>query len=321
MKSQYIRKMRWTFGYLIFAIFFATIGYCQEPVKLSVCQLKNNPAAHNHQLVEVTAFVSHGFEDFTLFDPTCSSWPLVWLEYGGKVSSGTMYCCGVTPARSRLRELVVEKIHIPLVRDESFEQFDRLVQRSPNSVVHATVVGRFFSGRQIHYPKAVYWGGYGHMGCCTLLAIHQVISTDPQDRDDLDYGGSPDQPYIRKVGCGFQMLTPPQAFNDLIAAQRTAELGGRDWVFDDPKHVALDALAHLLQIDEASITGLKQTDKAQGRLAYEWRPGQKGVSYMVVVSRPYWLTFYSKDPKQTAWIVFAAYKSSCGEGNAVKRIR
>ena len=46
-----------------------------ERSKVSVCELKRDPLAFNHKLVEVTGFISHGFEDFTLFDPECSEWP------------------------------------------------------------------------------------------------------------------------------------------------------------------------------------------------------------------------------------------------------
>jgi hypothetical protein len=59
------------------------VAFSQE--QPTVCQLKN-PPAFNHKLVEVTAFVSHAFEDFTLLDPTCSSWPGVWLSMGEKQS-------------------------------------------------------------------------------------------------------------------------------------------------------------------------------------------------------------------------------------------
>src|SRR5215470_4042442 len=76
-----------------------------QPAKTTVCQLKNDPAAYNHKLVEVTGFVSHDFEDFTVFDPSCPSWPAIWLEYGGKAKSGTMYCCGITADRHRPKEL------------------------------------------------------------------------------------------------------------------------------------------------------------------------------------------------------------------------
>jgi hypothetical protein len=51
----------------------------------------------------------------------------------------------------------------------------------------------------------------------------------------------------------------------------------------------------------------------QGRIVYEWK--QKKASYMAVVSRPYWVSFYSKDPDRVAWIAIAAYESSCGEGD------
>jgi len=79
----------------------------EQPATVTICQLKSAPAAYNHKLVEVTGFVSHAFEDFTVFDPTCPSWPGVWLEYGGKAKSGTMYCCGVTADRHRPKELKV----------------------------------------------------------------------------------------------------------------------------------------------------------------------------------------------------------------------
>jgi hypothetical protein len=276
--------------------------------------------------VEVTGFISHDFEDFTLYDPTCPSWLGIWLEYGGKSNSGTIYCCGGTGNRERPRELVVENIRIPLTDDQQFREFDKLIQppfRSDRhgSIVHATLMGRFFSGKLIHYPKLTAWGGYGHMGCCSLLAIQEVKSVDPQDRDDLDYGASPDQPDIDKTGCGYRDLTPIDPTVDLIRAQQQADVGGRDWAFDDPLHVATDALAQFAHVDASSITGLKEKRRAQGLLVYEWRPNEKADPYMVVVSRPYWLSFYARDAKRVAWVVAAAYLSSCDKNNSVTRIK
>ena len=60
--------------------------------------------------------------------------------------------------------------------------------------------------------------------------------------------------------------------------------------------------------------------EAQGRFVYEWKPKGKNASYMVVVSRPYWLSFFSSDPKKVSWIAIAAYESSCGKGDSVTRI-
>lgn len=297
----------------------------EQPATVTICQLKSDPAAYNHKLVEVTGFVSHAFEDFTVFDPTCASWPGVWLEYGGKAKSGTMYCCGVTADRHRPKELKVEDISIPLIDNDQFREFDKLIQppfRSGvhGSIVHATLVGRFFSGRLIKYPKATFWGGYGHMGCCTLLAIQEVKSVDAQNRDDLDYGAASDQPEIGKVGCGYRDLIPIDPTVDLIKAQREADAGQRDWVFNDPQRVASEAIARFANVEGSSVA-LKETRKAQGRHVYEWKPTDKRETYLVVVSRPYLLAFYAHDPKRVAWVVAAAYVSSCEKNNSVTRLR
>ncbi len=297
----------------------------ESPAAVTICQLKSDPAAYNHKLVEVTGFVSHAFEDFTVFDPTCPSYPGVWLEYGGKAKSGTMYCCGVTADRHRPKELKIEHISIPLVDNDQFREFDKLIQppfRSGvhGSIVHATLVGRFFSGRLIKYPKATFWGGYGHMGCCTLLAIQEVKSFDAQNRDDLDYGAASDQPEIGKVGCGYRDLVPIDPTVDLIKAQREADAGQRDWVFDDPQRVASDAIARFANVEGTSVA-LKETRKAQGRHVYEWKPAERRETYMVVVSRPYLLAFYAHDPKRVAWVVAAAYVSSCEKNNSVTRLK
>lgn len=321
-----MRGNRFTIAVVTFVFALLRFGMCEEPESVTVCQLKNDPAAYNHKLVEVTAFVSHDFEDFTLFDPECASWPRVWLEYGGKAKSGTMYCCGVTADRHRPKELTVENIAIPLNDDRRFREFDRLIQppfRSDRygSIVHATVVGRFFSGKQIRVLKTTHWGGYGHMGCCSLLAIQKIQSVNPQDRYDLDYGASADQPDIEKTGCGYRDLTPIDPTNDLIKAQREADLGLKNGAFDDPRHVATDVLKRFAHIEQQSISGLRQTRKAQGRAVYVWSPKGNAETYMVVVSRPYWLSFYAHDPTHVAWMVAAAYLSSCGGNSSVTRIK
>lgn len=297
----------------------------EQPALVTICQLESDPAAYNHKLVEVTGFVSHAFEDFTVFDPICPSRLGVWLEYGGKGKSGTMYCCGVTADKHRANELKVEGISIPLIDNDQFREFDKVIQppfRSGvhGSIVHATLVGRFFSGRLIKYPKATFWGGYGHMGCCALLVIQEVKSFDAQNRDDLDYGAAPDQPDIGKAGCGYRHLVPIDSTFDLIKTQREADGGQRDWVFDDPQRVASEAIARFASVEGSSIV-LKETRKAQGRHVYEWKSADKRETYMVVVSRPYLLAFYAHDAKRVAWIVAAAYVSSCEKSNSVTRLK
>ena len=286
-----------------------SLAFSEEPEKVSVCELKTDPAAFDHKLVQATSFLSHGFEDFTLLDPSCGSWPDIWLEYGGKAASGTMNCCGVTNARTRPNQVQVENVSIPLVEDENFHKLDSLLQvPGAYAIAHATVVGRFFSGKQISYPKAKHWGGYGHMGCCSLFVIQQVLAVDPHDRDDLDYESYVDQPDVDKLKCGgYQDLMAMLPYHDMLAAQGNAESGEAGWAFDDPQRVAVSGLAKLLKLDERSVTGVKERRKSQGKTIYEWHPSGK-TRYMVVVTRPYWLSFYSHDPGKVAWVMAAAYE-------------
>jgi hypothetical protein len=316
---ELIRARQFCLPLLIFSI--SSSGKCEDPAKVTACQLKADPPAYSHKLVEVTGFFTHGFEDSTFFDPTCASWPEIWLEYGGNASTGTVYCCGPTNERTRPEPITVDNVQIPLISDEHFQKFDALLHRPRDAVVHAIVVGRFFAGRMEKTQKGTFWGGYGHFGCCSLLVIQQVLSVDPQDRKDLDYGSSSDQPDLNRPGCGYENLTPLPAFDDLMKAQRKAELGDHSWAFDDPQRVAIDSLSRFEGLEENAIKSVKTTLKRQGRIVYEWYPPGKKVNYIVVVGRPYWLSFYSKDAHQVAWVVEAAYKSTCGKENTVTRIK
>jgi hypothetical protein len=281
----------------------------QESEKVTPCQLEADPPKYNHKVVEVTAFVSHGFEDFTLVDPTCGQWLRVWVEYGGTQASGTIYCCGPTDARTRPQPLKIEGIPIPLDDDELFKKFDGLVHDRPDSLVHATVVGTFFSGKIIKLPKATFWGGYGHLGCCSLLTIQKVLAADLHDRTDVDYGTAPESPDMERVGCGYRDMLDLMPYADSLRRQQLAEEG----TFSDPKHVALNTLAKALNLDANSIELIPRTSAFQGRAIYDWKPEGNSHHYMVVVSRPYWLSFYSKNPANVAWVPIAAYDAWCGD--------
>jgi hypothetical protein len=135
------------------------------------------------------------------------------------------------------------------------------------------------------------------MGCCSLLAIQQVISVDPHDREDLDYRSSSDQPNLEKVGCGFQDLVPAWPYLDWLKAQQIAALQVSEFAFDNPRQVAIDALIQLAKLDEGSVTKLKDKQYSQGRIIYELRKYEGKATYMIVLSKPYLLSFYAKNPK------------------------
>jgi hypothetical protein len=271
--------------------------------------LENDPAAYNHHLVEVTAFVSHDFEDFSLFEPSCQSRFHIWLEYGGTADSNTMYCCpGRSPSNSRPTPLVIENIPVPLVDNEKFRALEQVIQppfRSGKhgSIAHAIIVGRFFAGQKDRF-RGDRWSGYGHMGCCSLLAIQEVLSVDPQNRDDLDYGASADQPDIGSK-CGYRDLMALDPFKETIEAQRRADSGQQSWAFEDSERVASDELTALLKLPPDSIKMMKTLRTGQGRIVYQWNLASKRARYVVVVSRPYWLSFYSQDANKVAWVVIA----------------
>jgi hypothetical protein len=286
----------------------------QDPDQLqevTVCQLTQDPGKYNHALVKVSGFFSHGFEDSALFDPTCESRFRLWFEYGGTNVTGTMYCCGLTAARQRPQQISVENIPIPLLVDDNFKTLDNLLHTPADSIVHATAIGRFFSGQKTTVPGGSdHWMGYGHMGCCSLLMVQQVVETDAHNRSDLDYRASPDQPDLSKSGCGYRDLMELEPFEMHLEMQRQAEQGSRSWAFDDPRRVATDVLATLTKRPLESINNLTIKRQMQSRILFEWRPKREKKVYMVVLSRPYQLSFYAKS-NLVAWVPLAAYESSC----------
>lgn len=156
------------------------------PVKATLCEISASPAAFNHHLVEVHGIATHGFEDSGVYDPACSHpRPAIWMEFGGTQSTNTMYCCGFTPKPTRPRPLVIDGIGPPLVNDALFQEFIRRLHTtgSPQatSTVGATLRGIVFV-RHIQWRNGAppVWGGYGHMGCCILLVVTQVVALDPE---------------------------------------------------------------------------------------------------------------------------------------------
>ena len=298
-------------GLIVFLVALSSLAFSEEPEKVSACRLKSDPAAFDHKLVQLTSFLSHGFEDFTLQDPTCNMWLDIWVEYGGKAASGTVYCCGGAGERSRPKELVVEKIPIPLVEDNNFRTLDDLLRTSRGyTMAHASLIGRFFAGKEMSYEKGKYWGGYGHMGCCSLFVVQQVLSVDPHDRNDLDYESYVDLLELNKPECAtYQDLTPIENYDALLAAQKHAEDQGPGWAFEDPRRVATSGLAKILKVDEESIAPVAEIRTSQGKVIYEWHSKSK-TTYLAVVTRPYWLSFYSKDHNRVAWVLASARR--CG---------
>jgi hypothetical protein len=163
--------------------------HSEEPQQVSLCDIKAHPENFLHKLVEFTATATHGFEDSMVEDSHCS-WPDhgpgVWMEYGGKRSTATMYCCGVSPKPDRPDTLVVDGISLDLINDDVFREFDKRLhpkhsKQGSSDTVRARMRGRIFGryegiGGTTQNPR---WRGYGHMGCCMLFVVTQVVSVEP----------------------------------------------------------------------------------------------------------------------------------------------
>jgi len=286
------------------------------PREVTYCELAKDPAAYDKAEVRLTAFVTHGFEDFTITQPDCATPPAkfsLWVEYGGKTESNTVYCCpGEAGGATRQEPLTVDGIQVPLTSDGVFQQFTDLLKKEPDTTVRVTAVGRFFAGRKQNYGGGPpFWGGYGHLGCCSLFVIERVEQFAPHTRGDLDY--TSEAGWYENEGCKDKSLKylnhVSLSFSDgteeVIADQKLADDGTRAWAFSDPERVATDSLRPFFKGQTPVLRNVKKTPARQ---VFRWRNGKTSV--VVVVIRPYWLSFYAKSDS-IAWVSTTIKEADC----------
>jgi hypothetical protein len=148
------------------------------------CDLVRDPVKFAKQVVRVRATISIAFEDFTLETPGCGDAKAdhpIWLMYGGDEPTPVPSTWNDV-SRPAGRVIKVEGIPIPLTRDASLDLFRTRLAAQRTTFngaacgdecrlyrVTATLTGVFFAR-----PEEGLMRGYGHMGCCHLLAIKQV---------------------------------------------------------------------------------------------------------------------------------------------------
>ncbi len=285
-----------------------------EPHDVTYCELSRNPATYNRQLIRLTAFVTHGFEDFGFADPSCHTQGFsVWVMYGGKALSNTMYCCpGEAASKTRPEPLSIEGLQIPLADDVIFKRFTDLLAHEEDTTVRLTAIGRFFSGEKQTVKDQTSWRGFGHLGCCSLFVIQRVESFEPHTRSDLDYTseagwyeseGCKDASvqYKRHVSLQYSDGEVEQA----IAEQQKADNDEAAWAFSDPQRVALGSLKPYYP-DQVPV--LRRVKKTPTRYVFRWNKGKDRV--VVVVTRPYWLSFYAKS-RSVVWVSTMIKEAGC----------
>lgn len=292
---------------------FAQSDSAPNPLPEKYCEISRDPAAYNHRLVRLTGFVTHGFEDFQMVEPTCPTQDFhIWLMYGGKAESNTPYCCpGESSRDTRSNVLTVEGIQVPLVNDHEFQQFTELLRKESDTTVRATVVGRFFSGEKVSDNTSTHWRGFGHMGCCSLLVLEQVESFEPHTRGDVDY--TAEAGWYEDEGCKWggerdrrhvSVSNWNGAAQQAIAEQESAD-AGRTWVFSDPKRVALESLELFYP---GQTPALRTVKSSPSRYVFQWRNNKKSV--VLVVTRPYWLSFFAASDS-VAWVNTMTKEAEC----------
>lgn len=185
---------------------FPLYGRAQDnkPTETTVCELRKNAGAWDQKSVLVKAYVTHGFEESSLVDPACGGFEDgsdIWMEYGGRVGSGTMYFGPVSP-RNRTQDLVVQGVTTRLVEDSAFSSLDSILQSGAHShgivVFAATVQGRFFAGKED--KKSSTFRGFGHFGCCSLFVLEKVEEVAQQPLTEAEK---------EKFAEVFHMVPPP----------------------------------------------------------------------------------------------------------------
>lgn len=249
--------------YWLLALFFSLGGANivaaqreEAPLEVSPCLLESDPGAYHHKLVRVRSRINFGFENFTLSGRDCENteeFSNVWIEFGGDVGAQTIYCCG-DHSRAPQTELEIDGYVIPLEKNQELSKFLRLLnaarEKAPNGGpcydcyyyrVTASLVGRFFAGgwpnkkQSTPLPEA----GYGHLGCCSLLAIEKVSDVSAE-RTEI-----PDNPRFRCKKRTWKWT--PSGWPDKVERIANVENGVESWRTEHWDRVAVEAVRQLAE--------------------------------------------------------------------------
>lgn len=143
----------------------------EEIETVTLCEVLAEPKRFDHKLLKISGTMYHGFEAFALSDDKCPRNEEIWLEYGGRRGSGTIFAGEPSAERVRDHSLVIEGLPTSMVYDYPFRKLDAFIRSKRSVHAAVTIEGRYFSGTPI--APGVY-GGYGHLYMFTLLVVQRV---------------------------------------------------------------------------------------------------------------------------------------------------
>jgi hypothetical protein len=158
------------------------------PVSVSLCELLKTPQAYNGKQIQIRGKINLEFEDFSVYDATCNTWPGIWLMFGGDVPTPTKSTVNDN-SRPPGKNLKVDGIEFGLIKDQKLKDFsDGILARQDRKTLYrvtATLAGTFLAG-PIRKPSSSFPSkpGYGHRGCCYLFIIQQVLVVETKPITD-----------------------------------------------------------------------------------------------------------------------------------------
>lgn len=288
----------------------------EQPVVVSVCQLLKSPRSFDKKRVVVHGSVSLAFEDFTLRSPDCPEEIGIWLLYGGDAETPTIYCCG-NHERTPGVNIRVEGITIPLVRDAVLNDFHRRLTANRHYSadgaschdcyfykLSATLVGRFFAG----YPDSEsLMPGYGHLGCCRLLAIEQVQRFEAKRTEVPPHGD---------FACDDKRWAWKESRREGRAVQKAAKEQGQAWRASDANRVAEEFLDQKMKDWGETKSGTTRMESAEVfgdnwiQEAY-WVSSDGLTSYWLRLRKPSWLKRAAGGLEQVVWLPYGIERHHC----------
>jgi hypothetical protein len=299
----------------------------------TVCQLRSSPAEFDRKQIRVNAYLSLGFEEAGMHDPTC----LENSSTNGQRTNRDEHDFWVEFSDEAEHEGV--KDFLPLVEDAKLQQFhDVLIQRD-GQMPRAVLIGTFYAAEspQGSKPEEIsFLSGYGHMGCCHLFVVSQVESVETQYSADLDYSPSwstseprwcyahetfdiPTYADIRSWqqaannGADLRRLDPKKVAEEQLGALRFGRFKDTGWLAseagipEDPE----GARYFLAPPDARPTETLVEADSQSFRKSYEFIAPDRKSRLIIVVARPYWLEELAGFAAKVIWTPVASAKVTC----------
>jgi hypothetical protein len=299
----------------------------------TVCQLRSSPAEFDRKRIRVNAYLSLGFEEAGMHDPSC----LENSSTNGQSSNRDERGFWVEFADEAEHEGV--KGFLPVVEDAKLQQFHDVFDQRDGQMPRAVLIGTFYEAKppQGSEPGEIsFLSGYGHMGCCHLFVVSQVESVETQYSANLDYSphwrtseprwcyshetyGIPTDVDIRSWqqaannGADLWRMDPMKVAEEQLEAMRlgrfkdTGSLTSEYGIPDDPE----EARYFLAPPDARPTETLVEASSQFFRKEYEFIAPDRKSRLVIVVARPYWLEELAGSAAKAIWAPVASAEVSC----------